>query len=282
MSVIGQCIKKYRLAKGITQEQLGQLVGVSTQAVSKWECGGTPDVELLPSIASHLNVSIDALFGRQDEETMFALTKKIMHLPKEEAFRHAFSLCWAICLGMMRDEDAPDDIYMLYNSFSSSGAQTRPWARIMHDEGMVAARNSPEFRHFFLLQEPEGGLRGQLLAPEKLREVFAVLADETLLKIIYYLYTRLNTPIATSLISQNTGLTPQEVDKHMEILCSRGFATRSSVAVAGGEIYAYMFKQENAVVPMLCFADELARDDQNNMLMWSMTRTEPLMGSTTS
>ena len=110
--------------------------------------------------------------------------------------------------------------------------------------------------------------------------MFAVLADETLLKILYYLYTRLNSPIATSLISENTGLSLQEVDRYMEILCSRGFATRTSVAVAGGEIYAYMFKQENAVVPMLCFADELARDDQNNMLMWSITRTEPLMRST--
>ena len=48
MSVIGQHIKKYRTARGITQEQLGQLVGVSTQAVSKWECGGTPDAQTRP------------------------------------------------------------------------------------------------------------------------------------------------------------------------------------------------------------------------------------------
>lgn len=48
MSVIGQYIKKYQTARGITQEQLGQLVGVSTQAVSKWECGGTPDAQTRP------------------------------------------------------------------------------------------------------------------------------------------------------------------------------------------------------------------------------------------
>ncbi len=279
MSVIGQYIKKFRTARGITQEQLGQLVGVSTQAVSKWECGGTPDVELLPAIADQLNVSIDALFGREDDDIALSLTRKIRSITKEEAFHHAYSLGWAICLGMMRDRNAPDELFAVYNSFSSGNPIIPHWARIMHDEGMVVARNAPGFQHFFLLLEPEGGLRSRLLAPEKLREVFTVLADETLLKIIYYLYTRLNTPIATSLISQNTGLTPREVDRCMEILCSRGFATCTTVAAAEGEIHAYMFNQENAVVPMLCFADELARNDDNTF-MWSFTRTKPLMPST--
>ena len=50
MSVIGQQIKKYRTLRGITQEQLGNTIGVTTQAVSKWERGGTPDAELLPDI----------------------------------------------------------------------------------------------------------------------------------------------------------------------------------------------------------------------------------------
>ena len=67
MSVIGKQIKKYRMEKGITQEQLGELAGVTTQAVSKWERGGTPDVELLPSLSEVLNVSIDALFGREEQ-----------------------------------------------------------------------------------------------------------------------------------------------------------------------------------------------------------------------
>lgn len=63
MSVIGKQIKKYRTQKGLTQEQLGQLLGVTTQAVSKWERGGTPDAELLPDISQALGVSIDALIN---------------------------------------------------------------------------------------------------------------------------------------------------------------------------------------------------------------------------
>ena len=41
-------ISELRRTRGLTQEQLGRLAGVSAQAVSKWEKGGAPDVELLP------------------------------------------------------------------------------------------------------------------------------------------------------------------------------------------------------------------------------------------
>ena len=62
MSVIGEQIKKYRVSKEITQEQLGQMIGVTTQAVSKWERGGVPDAESIPLIADALGVSTDMLF----------------------------------------------------------------------------------------------------------------------------------------------------------------------------------------------------------------------------
>ena len=51
---IGDKIAKYRKLKGYTQEQLGELVGVSGQAVSKWENGGVPDTYLLPAISKIL------------------------------------------------------------------------------------------------------------------------------------------------------------------------------------------------------------------------------------
>ncbi|MFQ7536648.1 MAG: helix-turn-helix domain-containing protein [Clostridium sp.] len=53
-----------RKQRGITQEELAKAMQVSTQAVSKWECGGTPDAMLLPRLADYFNVSIDYLFGR--------------------------------------------------------------------------------------------------------------------------------------------------------------------------------------------------------------------------
>ena len=52
----------------MTQEDLGRVVGISAQAVSRWECGGAPDVALLPAVADTLGVTVDALFGRETGE----------------------------------------------------------------------------------------------------------------------------------------------------------------------------------------------------------------------
>ena len=53
-------IAALRKSKGITQNELGERVGVSFQAVSKWERGETlPDISILPNIANVLETSID-------------------------------------------------------------------------------------------------------------------------------------------------------------------------------------------------------------------------------
>ena len=62
---IGENIRVLRLREGLTQEQVAQRLGVTYQAVSKWENGtNTPDIALLPEIASLFGVTIDALFNQ--------------------------------------------------------------------------------------------------------------------------------------------------------------------------------------------------------------------------
>lgn len=63
-SKVGAIIHEYRLKKNWTQEQLGSCLGVSAQAVSKWEKGDSlPDISLLPSMAKALGFTIDYLLG---------------------------------------------------------------------------------------------------------------------------------------------------------------------------------------------------------------------------
>ena len=57
---VGSQIAMLRKAKGITQNELGDRIGVSFQAVSKWERGETlPDTAILPDLAKILETTID-------------------------------------------------------------------------------------------------------------------------------------------------------------------------------------------------------------------------------
>ena len=65
--LIGQRIAKARKARGLTQEQLGDKLGVSFQAVSTWEQGKyIPDSEHLPILAKVLDLSLDSLFAQEE------------------------------------------------------------------------------------------------------------------------------------------------------------------------------------------------------------------------
>lgn len=61
---IGKNIAKYRKLSGLTQEELGKQLGVTNQAVSKWESEvSMPDIMLLPEIASALCINLDDIYG---------------------------------------------------------------------------------------------------------------------------------------------------------------------------------------------------------------------------
>ena len=66
---IGSRIAKYRKQQGLTQEELANAMGVSSQAVSKWENDlSCPDIGSLPKLAKLLGVTTDAILsGKQDE-----------------------------------------------------------------------------------------------------------------------------------------------------------------------------------------------------------------------
>lgn len=60
---IGKQIRTHRLRCNMTQERLAETLGVTAQAVSKWENGASyPDITLLPELSAVLGITIDALF----------------------------------------------------------------------------------------------------------------------------------------------------------------------------------------------------------------------------
>lgn len=72
---IGAIIKELRTAGHVTQEALATAIGVTPQAISRWEAdGGYPDIESLPLIADFFSVSTDELLGYKLSERQQQLT----------------------------------------------------------------------------------------------------------------------------------------------------------------------------------------------------------------
>lgn len=85
-NIFSQQFRELRKASALSQEDISERLGITPQAVSKWECAQSyPDIELLAEIAGIFNVSIDRLltgknnystFTFPDDETLRILTYK--------------------------------------------------------------------------------------------------------------------------------------------------------------------------------------------------------------
>ncbi len=65
---LGEKIRELRHRDSRTQEDLANALGITSQAVSRWESGGSyPDMEMIPSIANFFGITIDELFGYQSD-----------------------------------------------------------------------------------------------------------------------------------------------------------------------------------------------------------------------
>lgn len=82
---IGEMLKELRRSKGVSQENLAELCGVSMQAVSKWENGQSfPDITFLPKLAGYFQVTIDTLLlGKVDNEETGADIEHCLLVPPD-------------------------------------------------------------------------------------------------------------------------------------------------------------------------------------------------------
>ena len=80
MIYLPENLKKYRVLKDLTQEDVAEYLGITPQSVSKWERGESyPDITFLPALANIFETSVDLLIGMDTiraEETRYNIHKK--------------------------------------------------------------------------------------------------------------------------------------------------------------------------------------------------------------
>ncbi len=85
---LNERIRALRRASGRTQEELAEILGVSPQAVSRWEsAAGYPDTETLPRLANCFGVSLDELFGYEGDRD-----RRVAALAEKGEYRYSAPL----------------------------------------------------------------------------------------------------------------------------------------------------------------------------------------------
>ncbi|MCM1308281.1 MAG: helix-turn-helix transcriptional regulator [Butyrivibrio sp.] len=188
-------LRKIRKQRGVTQEQLADAVGVSAQAVSKWEISSYPDAGLLPAIADFLGVTIDELFGKTPAKEVSFYQKTIDYMrgfPYDERAEKAFEICRACIIGYMnRDEYVP----IAKSVLESVSGETH--SQITDEKGWLQARLNGNLQYFFLMRAPECGYDSVLKYDEKMVELFNFLSKPDALRAMYFLAGRPTTMLFT-------------------------------------------------------------------------------------
>ena len=114
---LGNKIRELRRRDGRTQDNLAEALGVTAQAVSRWESGGSyPDMEMIPAIANYFHISIDELFGYHDEreekiKTILENATKILTKQGFTMYQGSLSEDVEECINMLRSaaEEFPNE-----------------------------------------------------------------------------------------------------------------------------------------------------------------------------
>ena len=259
---IGEKIAKYRKLKGYTQEQLGELVGVSGQAVSKWENGGIPDTYLLPVISKIFGVSIDDLFGvekkisdySQDDilDDLFKFCLQKMHCKDNriDLFKFLFDTIWTVQSAYFGKESRP----LLRDVIEKNSGNQQITSQIINDEGTTYLSLVENFPFFCAVSDtPE--ISKKILSEKNFGEFFSLLASEDGMKAIVFTQSTTETSQYTAdMMAKKIGITLERFLEIEPLLVKYGLLNEDSLTLDDSIIKVYHKWSNPEIRPLLMMA----------------------------
>lgn len=254
---IGANIAKFRKAKGATQDDLARAVGVSAQAVSKWENGGVPDAELFPAIADYFEVTIDALFGREvlKHNLEKAIAERLEKAPECEKIHKAFELCWVIERGLfIKAYEENDTIENFLNDVSDNDQY---YSSNQKDTGYTHMGLGNRASFFFIMPEQEG-ICDKLLEGVDYCALFRDLGQEDVFNAFITLYKRPADKYFTEqLLVKDLGVTEERATEIIGIMKKYGHIWTQTIELDDREMTVYQFSPQPYFMGLLVFARDM-------------------------
>ena len=265
-------IAALRRERGLTQEQLGRMLGVSAQAVSKWEKGGAPDVELLPLLAEKLGVTIDGLFGLDGAKQLDvgeALGRWLRSLPERERMGRLCRLVWdQISCFLPKGLDVPKMEYPKSCRTTVEGKAQIMYTEIRGGGGLLVDVHAEDMAFVTLWPEPPQGYAAFFAPVDKYRKLFAVLAKPCCLELLDSLYWRKSYYFVPPVIARQSGLPLETVTALLEELEGLEILWSMKLELEEGEVKAYKLAEPLTLVPFLLSAQGFMETSCNYMYFY--------------
>ena len=280
-NLLGEQIARLRKAAGITQEELGRAVGVSAQAVSRWECGGTPDVLLLPALADRLGVAIDALFGREGGEAqdiVKTLAAWMRAQPQGERTARLVHALWEVNQRVIPNVNVP----VMHPEQGELDSKLFEGERVVlrtvlsTQEEMALGVSGEDFSFLCLLPEPEGGYSRYFPPDETSRALFSALAMPGSLEILRMLDEPKAVFCIASSAAARTGVSEEAAAQALAALERAGLLEKVELSLEEGTVPAYTLKEPHGLVALLYLARWVSQREHVFFFNWS-TRKKPYL-----
>lgn len=257
--LIGIQISKFRKAAGMTQEELGEAVGISGQAVSRWECGGAPDITLLPAIADKLGVTIDALFGRDGNargDIEDAIGGWLCAIPKKERLDRLCRLVWSSVKYLLDDGlGIPEMGYLeTCHPDMGDGLNRLMLSQLRTAGGILLDIHAEDLSFVTLWPEPKGGYAAWFAPKEEYRRLFGLLSRQGCLELLEYLHCRKRSYFVAEAAAKHLEIPYETVEELLKALEELQILRSMELELGSGEVKAYELAEPAAFVPFLYIA----------------------------
>lgn len=272
---VGAMIAKLRKEKSVTQEELALKVGVSSQAVSKWENGGMPDAELLPKIADFFEVSIDTLFDRNfkdQQDITRAIAAQFADKNEEEMISTMFRLCWEMEKALFGGANGKS----LEEIQQSIGAEDQTYSSILCDSGFTRVGIGNRLPYFLLVPEPRDKDRAFFEGIDY-PAFFKDFSDPKVFQAMVMLNKRKHDKaFTTNLLVKHLDVDKESATEIIRILQKYGLIRITQFEMDDDEQEIYTFQPTPSFIALLIFAREMI-DKPNHFFNYMGNRNQPYL-----
>ncbi len=252
---LSENIKRIRLLRNLTQEQLAKRLNISAQAISKWETSETyPDGALLVPLANALDTSLDVLFDNKKvyiDNISNGIMQLIFEAKKEERFDIIRDLCWQMEKGL-------SSIFCSnYRYIPGEISEQRFSSHVLNDYGFTHVSNGKN-PFFAVFPEPEDGYGDILNDKDYIQNVFKLLSSKETLEAIFYLYSKSeNFVFEPMFLANKCEISEGEIENVINELVELEIINSAEVSINGETKTICRSKPKHLIMALFLIAKEL-------------------------